>query len=183
MTTQSLDPSHRRDRTPTDAGHKLQNDKTVPFKDNDFIPYEYLTSYHFVGDHMQMEVLRKETDAVGRPFKRDRIDCCSLPRGRLNRLDVRPTPTMTGWQAPGAAGVQAAQPDLGDAEAVGRDGSMHGHMCTDGCPVKSTHAITAIPSPNPPKQAPHPPVPAQHTGLPNGASHAQNAPDWATQPP
>lgn len=51
--------------TPTAAGHKLQNDKTVPFKDSDFIPYEYLTSYHFVGDHIQMEVLRKETDAVG----------------------------------------------------------------------------------------------------------------------
>lgn len=97
-------------------GHKLQNDKTVPFKDNDFIPFEFLSelvallhnlptlpypsyppsyapvstyyianptlpaylstylhtrhyrttpvSYHFVGDHIRMEVLRKETDAV-----------------------------------------------------------------------------------------------------------------------
>lgn len=45
-------------------GHKLQNDKTVPFKDNDFIPFEFLMSYHFVGDFINMEVLRKEVDAV-----------------------------------------------------------------------------------------------------------------------
>ena len=26
------------------AGHVLQNDKTVPFRDNDFVPYEYVGS-------------------------------------------------------------------------------------------------------------------------------------------
>lgn len=46
------------------TGHKLQSDKTVPFKDNDFIPFEFLMSYHFVGDDITMEVVRKETDAV-----------------------------------------------------------------------------------------------------------------------
>lgn len=56
-------PPHQRSRART-PGHKLQNDKTVPFKDNDFIPFEFLMSYHFVGDFIRMEVLRKETDAV-----------------------------------------------------------------------------------------------------------------------
>lgn len=41
-------------------GHKLQNDKTIPFRDGDFIPYEFLWSYHFVNDNVTMEILRRK---------------------------------------------------------------------------------------------------------------------------
>jgi len=41
-------------------GQKLQNDKTIPFKDSDYINFEFLMSYHFVGDMIKMEVLRRD---------------------------------------------------------------------------------------------------------------------------
>jgi hypothetical protein len=31
------------------AGNRLQDDKTVPYRDGDYIPFEYLWSYKFVG--------------------------------------------------------------------------------------------------------------------------------------
>ena len=41
------------------AGHELQNDKTVAYRDGDWLPWESLMSYLFVGDKMNVTVLRK----------------------------------------------------------------------------------------------------------------------------